>query len=303
MVWTISVSATLYGFTAKFRPSEPKVNLENVSGYYGPGAYLAWYLTACSLGVRLILHKSPSSEDCKGEEDEPPRMEISGDVLATVVYPIVALIDTTAQFCYSIVKGTPFSAEFLAGLYVLEIASTTAYFVEYLDRDPDGPRRHWTIRLLHTANTFLGYGSIFQDRSLVRPWYLGCKIIHTVMVSGDRHLYHDNRRVRPLIFGVNVIALHIVRLRLPPYKLLPVTTCKLSDLDQLAAFISAVAALLFPWKEQIVLRLQLLWEYVFHHKYNVSDLVSQVISKILRRRQLPDHEATAGISPDVYVSG
>ncbi|MCJ1241366.1 hypothetical protein MMC14_009371, partial [Varicellaria rhodocarpa] len=232
---------------------EPNGQVVNVSGYYGPGAYLAWYITAISLGIRLILHKSPTFEDGKGDE-ELTRMDINGDVLATVACPIVAVVDTTAQLCRSLFKGTPLTAEFLAGLSVIEVASTTAYFVETLDRDRDGPKRHWTVRLFNIANAFIGYGSVIEGRSVVRPWYLALKIVYAVMVIGNWHPYHPSRRVRPLLLGIHIISLHVVRLQLPPYTLLPVTACKFRDLDQIAALVTTVAALVFPWRDQLISR-------------------------------------------------
>ena len=261
-----------------------------MSGYYGPGAYLAWFMTAMSLSIRLILHKSPTSEDCMGDK-ESTRIEINGDVLATIAYPIVALVDTTAQLCYSLFKGTPLTPEFLAGLFVMEVASTTAYFVETLDRDRDGPKRHWTVRLFSVANAFIGYGSVIEGRSVTRPWYLVLKIVYAVMVMGNWHLYHPSRRVRPLLFGIHIISLHIVRLRSPPYTLLPVTACKFRDLDQIAALVTTVAALVFPWRDQLVFQSLLLWELVFRHKYNTLEMVSRTIGKILRcRRESEDVE-------------
>ena len=304
ILWTISFPATLFGFIAKFLPTEPYVHLERVSGYYGPGAYLAWYITATSLGIRLILHKSPTM-DCKVDDEESSRIEISGDVLATIAYPIVALVDTTVQLCYSILKGTPLTAEFLAGLCVIEIASTTAHFVETLDRDQDrdGPERHWIIRLVNIANAFLGYNSVFEGRSLVRPWYLALKIVYAVMVMANWHPYHSSRQVRPFLFGIHIVALHVVRLQLPPYSLLPVSACKFSDLDQIAALVTTIAALVFPWKEQLLSQLHLLWACLFCHKYNASDLVSRTISKILRCRQKPaDVETASQANSDVQAS-
>ncbi|MCJ1240427.1 hypothetical protein MMC14_008429 [Varicellaria rhodocarpa] len=287
VIWTIGLATSFYGLASKILPQEPQSSYSNVSGYYGPGACLAWYITAVTLGVRTLVFKAQSDE-CE-EEKSSPNFKINGDVLATTAYPLVAFFDTTVQLFYSILSGTPLSAEFMAGLFVLELATTLAFFIVTLDRERDSPKRHWAQRVLCIITIFIGHGSIIEDWTSPKvTWHGVLKSIFCTMIAFDRHIYYHNRAAKPLLLAVHVVGQSVVRSHLPPYTLLPKTSSRFTDLDQIAAFVTTIVALVFPWKDQLYSLYWHIWEYVFHHEYDVSGLIHKVIQRFLHRRRIHD---------------
>ena len=292
VIWTIGLAASFYGLASKILPQESQSDFSKVSGYYGPGACLAWYITAVSLGIRTLIFKA-HSEECA--ENNSPKFKINGDVLATTAYPLVAFFDTSMQLFYSILGHTPLSVEFMAGLFVLELATTLAFFIVTLDREPDSPKRHWAHRLLCIIVIFIGHGSIFDDWTSPKiTWYGVLKSIFCVMIAFDRHITYHHRAAKPLCLAVHVLGQSIVRSHLPPYTLLPKTSSKFTDLDQIAAFVTTMVALVFPWKDQLHSAFWHIWDYVFHHEYDASGLIRKVIQRFLCRRQI---RGDAAVSP------
>lgn len=79
----------------------------DVSGWYGPGAYLAWLLTAYAASLTSIWRSksSPSTE----------RMDIiEGELLAAFLYPLIAILDMLYRFIRCRVDPSSNAAIFLS---------------------------------------------------------------------------------------------------------------------------------------------------------------------------------------------
>ncbi|PLB53607.1 hypothetical protein P170DRAFT_142 [Aspergillus steynii IBT 23096] len=61
-----------------------------VSGWYGPGAYLAWLLTAFMTAISAIL-----GADCAPSRADAHRQD--GELLLTLIYPLIAMADVVLR--------------------------------------------------------------------------------------------------------------------------------------------------------------------------------------------------------------
>lgn len=152
--------------------SDPQWKLE-VSGFYGPGAYLAWLLVMASIPVSLVSRRS---------EPTPTWRFPPADIIAAVLYPVVAAGDAALRLADSSInwdhmearcplfeagidrvegfttnpyrpKLEPYSQEFLSQCVGLQLALEVAHFFQGLSyffvpvalfwilrRQPDMPR-------------------------------------------------------------------------------------------------------------------------------------------------------------------
>lgn len=61
-------------------------DLTNVSGLYGPGAYLAWYITSLSVSVATAFHATSTPPNSRHDK-------LDADIIAVAAYPIIAAGD------------------------------------------------------------------------------------------------------------------------------------------------------------------------------------------------------------------
>ncbi|KAK7183130.1 hypothetical protein PSPO01_10677 [Paraphaeosphaeria sporulosa] len=70
-----------------------------VSGWYGPGAYLAWLSTLYMLSLSSIWHANyNNSSDAMRRYEREENGAIDGEFLAALTYPTVAILDLLYRF-------------------------------------------------------------------------------------------------------------------------------------------------------------------------------------------------------------
>lgn len=74
---------------------------DGASGWYGPGAYLAWLLAAYTAALSSIWHSKCA------EENEDAGHVLDGEMLAAIFYPSVAVLDLLSRFIRCQIHGRP----------------------------------------------------------------------------------------------------------------------------------------------------------------------------------------------------
>ncbi|KAM7196613.1 hypothetical protein V8F33_006112 [Rhypophila sp. PSN 637] len=289
----------------------PTAAVEEVSGWYGPGAYLAWLLTAYVAAFSSIWHsKCAQSEqgrkrDLAERRDDfftLPRLDsqdpadvLDGEMVAALLYPMVALMDVFARLVRCKVDAQMSAAVFVlfSALMVFGPTSRLSWQVDGEDYDLGmfpKTNRSWAWKLAG----FLVHGFVITligepyayTLELVLPVYI---MLFAVMlyapIHGERRgekwpytmTVYRPRAERAAVFGV----LQIIFLSVAAGKIgspVPITGASLWDMDQIAGLVSAVAALLF------------------FRRYGVVSLVAEVRNRLSGFRQVVGDESSIELS-------
>jgi len=123
----------------------------SVSGFYGPGAYSAWLVTAITAGINHLRPQASLLPVCR-----PPKWRLGGDVLASIVYPGIAFVDVLIQLILgSKHRGNYSQAQ--AGIFVLE--STTKVAMVIISHQQPRP-----FRKTHIVACYLFYSLFIPIR-------------------------------------------------------------------------------------------------------------------------------------------
>ncbi len=225
----------------------------SVSGFYGPGAYSAWLVTAITAGINHLRPQASLLPVCR-----PPKRRLGGDVLASIAYPGIAFVDVSIQLILaSKHRGNYSQAQ--AGIFVLE--STTKVAMVIISHQQPRP-----FRKIHRVTCFLFYMLFFpigvasnegEPQYLDGLWtkqktfeFLVILPMVGILIHADWRCDASGWRSTQLLatFSIFQIALSFYY---PPYTLFPSSSSRFTDLDQLAALGPTLLVLLYSWYEGI----------------------------------------------------
>jgi hypothetical protein len=247
-------------------PSDPAV--ANVSGYYGPGSYLAWYITAVSAMYPHEVLVYARFLELRGAEQRHPCQNhlLSGATIATIAYPAVAIVDLAIRSLRMDLGPSADAAQCVTcASWWLSAACITSECIKWRSTG----RLNWTTRTVAWVSLLLASSfSLVITRCVLRPntlvvgpivnqWttllvslYILISL-NTLAKEVDKKNSHQPMRTillwtipAPIGFAAFSISLkfpspdnsHIMFI---PF---PVTAAKLSDLDQAAAVGTALVA-------------------------------------------------------------
>lgn len=253
-----------------------------VSGWYGPGAYLAWLFTVYVSSLSAIWNADYSDGS---DKQEPERAEddngIDGELLASLTYPAVAMLDILYRFIRCKVDPSLNAAMLvvLAGVFSI---GTTRRLVAAPDLDewaggqffPSGPRQ-WILSVFLVVGHSLIWSTMaepYNDWKIVTAIYaiaLG-NILHssiTIERVMDRYPYRIAKVKRPRMERVAVFlgfqAIFLVVVGTTRKSIFPQTGASLSDLDQCAALVTIVVATMYAHRMR-------LWDWVQQARVRLS---------------------------------
>ncbi len=234
--------------------------VNEVSGWYGPGAYLAWLVTAYAAAFSSIWHSK-----CAPKNKESSVLD--GEILAALSYPVVALLDTVVRLIRCQMDPGINAAVFVlfSSLAILGPASRLSWQVEgeggrkteFDDMILPPSRRSWAWKLCG----FLIHGVVVSiigepyayTTQLVVPLYV---LLFVLMLYS--HIYGEvlmatypytrtvyrPRAERLAVFCVLQVIFGLV-VRVKTGSFFPPSASRFVELDQAAAFIVVTASLLF----------------------------------------------------------
>ena len=283
-------------------------NISSVSSFYGPGAYLAWYITALTVTARHLWSKSSSPV-----VTPPSRWKPSGDVLAAVAYPVTALVDSTIQLCRLRSKSDGDYAEFLAASFPLHAASTLALSTAVMGGNASSRERYFVMIWFYwvmcqpTSISYLCGGGGVSATNFLEQYPLSTilgSVCTCLLTMAFKDVWIDSHpSTLPLILISQVILQCILMLNQPPFSIFPATGSVLADLDQAAALTTALVILLYShteqiisacrlWSEQIMASCIRFWRLVLQHWHRAPNFLYSILKKIRRRPGTP----SAGVS-------
>ncbi len=222
----------------------------SVSGFYGPGAYSAWLVTAITAGINHLRPQASLLPVCR-----PPKWRLGGDVLASIAYPGIAFVDVLIQLILaSKHRGNYSQAQ--AGIFVLE--STTKVAMVIISHQQ--PRNIHQVTYLLFYMLFIPIGVALnkgEPQYLNGPWTkqqtFGCLVVIPmvgIFIHADWQCDASGWRSSQLLATFSIFQI-AVSFYYPPYTLFPSSSSKFTDLDQLAALGSTLLILLYSWYEGI----------------------------------------------------
>lgn len=226
----------------------------NVSGYYGPGAYLAWLLTAYVASMSSIWHSKLSAT--YNEENF-----MDGEVLAAIAYPLIAVCDVLYRlFRCRLDPGMN------AALFVISSATlmfSSAARLSWQDNDGGitddifpAKTRGWiwiSVSILGHSLIIGTIGEPYNNLTMtITMWPILAFIIlysgFTVEVIRDHYPYHNDMFRPPLERTVVFSLCYIVYVSIlagKGHSIIPATNVKMTDMDQLGPFLGTIFTLLF----------------------------------------------------------
>lgn len=252
----------------------------DVSGWYGPGAYLAWLFTLYASALSSIWHANyNNSDDSVRRHERADDGTIDGEFLAALAYPTVAVLDILYRFIRCKVDPTMDAAMLviITSVFTMSIARR---LVSPPDLDkwangeffPSGPRQ-WMLSI------FLVLGHSLVWETLTEPYtswrltitvyvLLFLNILHSCIKVErlmDRYPYRVEEK-RPRFERLAVFALlqiaFFIGVGLTRRSIFPRTGASLFDLDQCATLVTVIVATVFAkrtkvmgWIKQALLRL------------------------------------------------
>lgn len=242
----------------------------DVSGWYGPGAYLAWLFTVYLGSMSSIW----DSEERPGRDDgsEIERKDedaIDGELLAALTYPAVAVLDIMYRLIRCKVDPTLNAAMLVVFASLLTIG-TSRRLTSPPDVDkwasgdmfPSG-KRQWTLSIFLIVCHCIVFGTLAEPYNDVKIFVtvyslaFGCILYSAIKTQRkmDRYPYRveENRpRVeRCVAFGV-LQGVFLVVIGATRGTVLPRTGARITDLDQCATLVTVVVATAFSRRESIM---------------------------------------------------
>ena len=243
----------------------------DVSGWYGPGAYLAWLFTLYVGSIKSIWNGEERNRgDDKTKPEQKDKDAIDGELLASLTYPAVAILDIMYRLIRCKVDPTLDASMLVIFVSVLSLG-TARRLASPPDADkwangdimfPSG-KRQWTVSTFLVICHCIVFGTIaesFNDLRILATVYslaFGC-ILYSAVKSErkmDRHPYRVEE-VRPrlertiafIVFqGIFLMAVGASR-----GSVMPRTGSRLSDLDQCATLITVIVATIFSSRAGIM---------------------------------------------------
>lgn len=241
--------------------------VDQVSGWYGPGAYLAWLVTAYAAAFSSIWHSK-----CAPKNKESAVLD--GEILAALSYPVVALLDTVVRLIRCRMDPGINAAVFVlfSSLTILGPASRLSWqetvdghqTTEFDDMILPPSRRSWAWKLcgflIHGVIVSIIGEAYAYTTQLVVPLYV---LLFALMLYSHIHgevrmeTYPYTRTVyRPRAERLAVFCLLQVIFGLVAYfktgSFFPPSASRLMELDQAATFVSVVGVLLFLRGSEVV---------------------------------------------------
>jgi hypothetical protein len=232
-------------------------SLEDVSGWYGPGAYLGWLLTAYVTAVPCIWHSK-----CSEYNAESRRLD--GETLGTLIYPLVAVFDIIIRLIRCQIDPGMSAAVFVVISSLVIIGPVTRLSWQYdghgetaLEYSPRS-LRHWVwVTMRFTCHTIVcaTFSEPYGYTKLVGTVYallfvvlLYSQISATALSEKYPYFYRHTYRSpgeRVIAFGVVQVVFMVILLSMH-YSIWPATGTKIWELDQVAGFSVTVAMLCYP---------------------------------------------------------
>ncbi|PVF91536.1 hypothetical protein CPB86DRAFT_878461, partial [Serendipita vermifera] len=249
LVWLIGI--IIISYTKRLWRPQPCTTLEDVSGYYGPGAYWAWLLTTLSAAASTLSKADMGS--------------ISMDFIASSVYVIAAMGDFQFRLCLGCDIKSDFQAQ--AALHIISVSGLCNFIFLSMGE--------WKFR-----------GKVDRGPLSSGKWVLWRTLLSFITIESISRIYwvQEDRDFGPsvsvlLLFGLMLLQLYIFRnttnswiQRALPYWLVclllgtctfkyqrderlyawllspPPTQAKFSDMDQIVPLAATMLALSAQWK-------------------------------------------------------
>ncbi|RAL13343.1 uncharacterized protein BO97DRAFT_423552 [Aspergillus homomorphus CBS 101889] len=247
-------------------------DVDNVSGWYGPGAYLSWlvtgYVAACSSiwGSKISAHN-------------PHSRRLDGEVLFTLAYPMIATFDILARLITCKIDPGINAALFvlISSIMIVSPLSRLSWQWdgEAVDTESILPKctRGWWMSgvrfVMHTV-LYAILGEPYGYTDLVLAVYgvllliMFASEIHGEVLSETypyRKTVYLGRAKRLVLFGV-VQAVWVVVLAARKGYVWPRTSASLWDLDQVAGLAVTVCALAYSRWDGIKDAVSSSWKFV-----------------------------------------
>lgn len=224
----------------------------SVSGFYGPGAYSAWLVTAITAGIN---HLRPQASLLP--VSRPPKWRLGGDLSTSIAYPGIAFADVMIQLILaSKHRGNYSQAQ--AGIFVLESATEVAMVIISHQQPRPFRKIHYVICLLFYSSFVPIKVALHQGEPRnLDIWMEHQMFGDLVMIPMVTILIHEDWRCdasgwRSLQLLATFSIFHLaLSIYYPPYTLFPSSSSRSTDLDQLAALGSTLLVLLYSWYEGI----------------------------------------------------
>lgn len=257
---------------------------DDVSGWYGPGAYLAWLVTAYIAAGSSIWHSKSSARS--GDSNR-----LDGETLLTLGYPLIAALDILVRLVRCKIDPGINAAVFVVISSLTIIGPTSRLSWQYDGEDPSTIHRdailptnvrEWTICSVRFACHTILYailGEPYVKSKLVIALYvmlffllLYSEITATLLseVYPYRKTVYRPRAERVLAFGVvQIVFLSVLLgLKISP---LPETGARFWDLDQAAGFLITVCSLLYSRVEGFRKAALSVWKRISLHLPNAAE--------------------------------
>jgi hypothetical protein len=229
----------------------------NVSGLYGPGAYMTWLLTSWAAAISSIAHAKCASNN-------PQRLDVDLELIGVIAYPFVACMDIIIR-----IIRCKIDASLTAAVFVVVASLTILSPMKRLSIQREGSElfelfedssRFLQNKRLHMLRIprWMGYGvllAIIQEpyvntNALITLWsLLFFVILYSGLVGESEYVNgHFTSPYRPwkervAVFCLVQIIFSIVLVTTGNRSFWPVTSTSLYDLDQATTLLVGIVTL------------------------------------------------------------
>ncbi|KAK5653280.1 hypothetical protein OQA88_9179 [Cercophora sp. LCS_1] len=268
------VAGRCMSYEAKRNATVVEPVIDDVSGWYGPGAYLAWLVTAYVASVSSIWHSKCAVSEALRERvvaDEgfplprwgsaEPADVVDGVMFAALAYPVVALLDVFVRLVRCKVDAQMSAAVFVlfSALVVFGPTARLSWQVDGVEFEPvffPATNRSWAWKgcalLVHGFVVSLIGEPYAYTRELLIPVYVMLFVVmlyapvHGERLSEEypyRTTVYRPRVERVVVFGLVQVIFFAVSLG-KVGSVVPVTGASLWDMDQIGALVVTVITLI-----------------------------------------------------------
>jgi hypothetical protein len=250
--------------------------LDEISGCYGPGAYLAWLVTAYVAAFSSIWHskcaRGPEAARKASHSDgfftlprlssDDPADTLDGETVAALVYPLVALVDVFVRLVRCKIGAQRSAAMFVlfSALMVFGPTSRLSWQVDGVKFEPvmfPNTNRSWAWKLcgllVHSfVITLIGEPYAYTLELVIPVYVMLFVVMLYALVHGERldeeypyrTAVYRPRAERAAVFGM-IQAIFLIGCCGKDRILSPGDGATLWDRDQIGALATFVVALLF----------------------------------------------------------